>query len=188
MRILIASGRAHLKHTEGGDFREASWRAVRQGLMHADSVLLEPFYNYRLIVPSELVGRAINDIRSMSGDFTPEPMPDGSTILTGSAEMSHTLCGLLIEDVAAESAGTFYLAGLRDLQNTLFRSGVCLKLGHFYSLLSGITYIIGPPGPDKFGFTVSPFWGSWSSALICPRVWRAYRPLQYLRPLPGICS
>ena len=88
VRILIASGRAHLKHTEGGDFREASWRAVRQGLMHADSVLLEPFYNYRLIVPSELVGRAINDIRSMSGDFTPEPMPDGSTILTGSVPVS----------------------------------------------------------------------------------------------------
>ncbi len=88
VRILIASGRAHLKHTEGGDFREASWRAVRQGLMHADSVLLEPFYNYRLIVPSELVGRAINDIRAMSGDFTPEPMPDGSTILTGSVPVS----------------------------------------------------------------------------------------------------
>ena len=82
VRILIASGRAHLKHTEGGDFREASWRAVRQGLMHAENVLLEPFYNYRLIVPSELVGRAINDIRTMSGDFNPEQMPDGNTVTT----------------------------------------------------------------------------------------------------------
>ncbi|MBR2741032.1 MAG: TetM/TetW/TetO/TetS family tetracycline resistance ribosomal protection protein [Oscillospiraceae bacterium] len=88
VRILIASGRAHLKHTEGGDFREASWRAVRQGLMHAENMLLEPFYNYRLIVPSELVGRAINDIRAMSGDFSPEQMPDGNTVLTGSVPVS----------------------------------------------------------------------------------------------------
>ena len=88
VRILLASGRAHLKHTEGGDFREASWRAVRQGLMNAENVLLEPFYNYRLIVPSELTGRAINDIRAMSGDFITEQMPDGNTILTGSVPVS----------------------------------------------------------------------------------------------------
>ncbi|MBP0968654.1 MAG: TetM/TetW/TetO/TetS family tetracycline resistance ribosomal protection protein [Oscillospiraceae bacterium] len=88
VRILIASGRAHLKHTEGGDFREASWRAVRQGLMNAESVLLEPYYSYRLTVPSDLVGRAINDIRSMSGDFSPEQMPDGNTVLTGSVPVS----------------------------------------------------------------------------------------------------
>lgn len=88
VRILIASGRAHLKHTEGGDFREASWRAVRQGLMKAENILLEPFYNYRLIIPSELIGRAINDIRSMSGDFISEQMPDGKALITGTAPVS----------------------------------------------------------------------------------------------------
>ncbi len=88
VRILIASGRAHLKHTEGGDFREASWRAVRQGLMKAQNVLLEPYYSYRLMVPSELAGRAINDIRAMNGDFLTEALPDGTTLLTGSVPVS----------------------------------------------------------------------------------------------------
>lgn len=88
VRILIASGRAHLKHTEGGDFREASWRAVRQGLMKAQNVLLEPYYSYRLIIPTELIGRAINDIRSMYGDFVSEQMPDGNTMISGTAPVS----------------------------------------------------------------------------------------------------
>ena len=69
MRITLASGRAHLKHTEGGDFRQATYRAVRQGLMQARSVLLEPWYHFVIEVPAADIGRAISDVRAMGGDF-----------------------------------------------------------------------------------------------------------------------
>lgn len=71
MKITLLIGRAHLKHTEGGDFRQATYRAVRQGLMQAKSVLLEPWYDFTLTLPTEQVGRAITDIRAMSGSFEP---------------------------------------------------------------------------------------------------------------------
>lgn len=67
MRITLAAGKAHQKHTEGGDFRQATYRAVRQGLMEAQSVLLEPYYSFRLELPSEMIGRAMNDIQRMYG-------------------------------------------------------------------------------------------------------------------------
>ena len=69
MKITLAAGRAHLKHTEGGDFRQATYRAVRQGLMQAESVLLEPWYAFTLEVPAEQIGRAISDVRAMNGSF-----------------------------------------------------------------------------------------------------------------------
>lgn len=69
VRITLLTGRAHTKHTEGGDFRQATYRAIRQGLMQAESVLLEPVYEYRLELPRECSGRAIADMRRMSGDF-----------------------------------------------------------------------------------------------------------------------
>ena len=69
MKITIVAGRAHLKHTEGGDFRQATYRAVRQGLKSAESVLLEPWYSFVLEVPSEQVGRAMSDIGQMNGSF-----------------------------------------------------------------------------------------------------------------------
>ncbi|MBE6939414.1 MAG: GTP-binding protein [Ruminococcaceae bacterium] len=75
LRITLAAGRAHLKHTEGGDFRQATYRAVRQGLMQAESVLLEPYYSFRLEIPVEQLGRAINDLRARHGTFdAPESM------------------------------------------------------------------------------------------------------------------
>lgn len=78
MRITLASGRAHQKHTEGGDFRQATYRAVRQGLKKAEGILLEPYYDYRLEVPSDVVGRALSDLQRMQGTFgTPEQ--DGET-------------------------------------------------------------------------------------------------------------
>ena len=81
MKITLVSGRAHLKHTEGGDFRQATYRAVRQGLMQAKSVLLEPWYDFVLTVPTEAVGRAITDIRAMGGDFdAPEATGNVSTL------------------------------------------------------------------------------------------------------------
>ncbi|MDY6314329.1 MAG: translation factor GTPase family protein [Clostridia bacterium] len=85
MKITLTNGRAHQKHTEGGDFRQATYRAVRQGLMQAQSVLLEPWYDFRLEIPNECVGRAMTDITNMGGSFfQPEPSGDFS-VISGSA-------------------------------------------------------------------------------------------------------
>ena len=81
MKITLLVGKAHLKHTEGGDFRQATYRAVRQGLMQAKSVLLEPWYDFVLTCPTEQIGRAIMDIRAMGGEFdAPEPSGNLSTL------------------------------------------------------------------------------------------------------------
>ncbi len=81
MKITLLVGKAHLKHTEGGDFRQATYRAVRQGLMQAKSVLLEPWYDFVLTVPTEVIGRAITDIRAMHGEFdAPEAIGSRSTL------------------------------------------------------------------------------------------------------------
>ena len=88
MQITLVAGKAHQKHTEGGDFRQATYRAVRQGLKMAKSVLLEPVYQFRLEIPAENVGRAMSDLTRMNGEFQP-PQTDGETaILTGSAPVS----------------------------------------------------------------------------------------------------
>ena len=88
MRLTLTAGRAHLKHTEGGDFRQATYRAVRQGLMGAQSVLLEPWYDFRLELPGECLGRAMNDIQQMGGRFdSPEALGE-TALLTGSAPVS----------------------------------------------------------------------------------------------------
>lgn len=88
MKITLAAGRAHLKHTEGGDFRQSTYRAVRQGLMQAESVLLEPYYEFRLTVPQEMVGRALTDIQRMYGEFAP-PVTEGEfAVISGSAPVS----------------------------------------------------------------------------------------------------
>ncbi len=85
MHITLTTGKANQKHTEGGDFRQATYRAVRQGLKKAESILLEPYYSYRLEVPADMVGRAMTDIQRMSGSFD-TPLQDGEiAILTGSA-------------------------------------------------------------------------------------------------------
>ncbi len=86
MRITLVAGKAHKKHTEGGDFRQATYRAVRHGLMGASSVLLEPYYDFRLTLPEENIGRAISDIGLMHGDFSPPVMVgEGEMLLLGSA-------------------------------------------------------------------------------------------------------
>ena len=91
MKITLVAGRAHLKHTEGGDFRQATYRAVRQGLKSAESVLLEPWYSFVLEVPSEQVGRAMSDIGQMSGSFEGPEAEDkqGLVRLTGTAPASN---------------------------------------------------------------------------------------------------
>jgi len=88
MRITLIAGRAHQKHTEGGDFRQATYRALRQGLMQCESVLLEPVFSYTLEVPAEQLGRAMSDIQRMHGSFD-SPMTEGeNSILTGSVPVA----------------------------------------------------------------------------------------------------
>lgn len=98
VRVTLIAGRAHLKHTEGGDFRQATYRAIRHGLMQAPSVLLEPYYEYRLEVPDAVVGRAMTDVERMSGRFSVEQGRDGMSILTGEVPVS------TMQDYAGEVA------------------------------------------------------------------------------------
>ena len=103
IKITLVAGRAHLKHTEGGDFRQATYRAIRQGLMQAHNVLLEPYYSFRLEVPAGCVGRAINDIQKMEGTFE-GPEADGDMqVLKGKAPVS-LMSGYMAE-VNAYSGG-----------------------------------------------------------------------------------
>lgn len=88
MEIILKSGKAHPKHTEGGDFRQATYRAVRQGLRSAKSVLLEPYYDFTLEVPTENVGRAMSDIQFMHGTFNPPETDGENSVFTGSAPVS----------------------------------------------------------------------------------------------------
>ena len=88
VKITLAAGKAHLKHTEGGDFRQATYRAVRQGLMRAKSVLLEPWYAFRLELPTDQLGRAISDLQRMNGETEPPETWADETILTGAAPVA----------------------------------------------------------------------------------------------------
>lgn len=96
MKISLIAGRAHLKHTEGGDFRQATYRAVRQGLKKTKSILLEPYYSFRLEAPADSIGRAMTDIQRMSGRFDPPHVNGDIAILTGTAPVA-TMGGYQIE-------------------------------------------------------------------------------------------
>jgi small GTP-binding protein len=88
MKITLVSGKAHIKHTEGGDFRQATYRAVRQGLMCAQSILLEPWYNFRLEIPVDYVGRAMSDLLRMAGKVSQPETAGNEAVLTGCAPVS----------------------------------------------------------------------------------------------------
>ena len=111
LKITLMSGKAHTKHTEGGDFRQATYRAVRQGLMEAESVLLEPWYSYYLEVPMANVGRAMTDLQRMNGSFQQGDTVNGMTLLTGSAPVSQ------LRDYPIEVAS--YTHGLGRISCTL---------------------------------------------------------------------
>lgn len=120
VKITLLTGRAHVKHTEGGDFRQATYRAVRQGLMQAESVLLEPYYAFRLEVPADQIGRAITDIRAMGGTHD-SPAADGDRmVLTGSAPAA--AMGDYAVQVAAYTGGrgrlSCHVEGCRPCHNT----------------------------------------------------------------------
>ncbi len=88
MKITLVAGRAHQKHTEGGDFRQATYRAVRQGLMGAENLLLEPWYDFRIEVPGEFVGKVMTDILQRSGKLDPTETLGETTLVTGKAPVS----------------------------------------------------------------------------------------------------
>lgn len=111
MKISLVSGRAHAKHTEGGDFRQSTYRAVRQGLRQAKSVLLEPVYDFCLEIPAERVGRAMTDIQNMSGTFEPPEMENTMAVLRGTAPVVH------LREYASEV--TAYTKGMGHLTCTL---------------------------------------------------------------------
>lgn len=111
MKITLVAGRAHVKHTEGGDFRQATYRAVRQGLMSAESVLLEPWYDFRLELPAVYVGRAMTDLQRMGGECPPPETRGEEAVLTGSAPVEG------LQGYAAEV--TAYTRGRGRLQCTL---------------------------------------------------------------------
>ena len=117
MRITLMSGRAHQKHTEGGDFRQAVYRAVRQGLRQAESLLLEPYYDFRLEVPERLVGRAMTDIERMQGTFEPPMIENGRAVLGGRAPVV-CMDGYHTEVIS-------YTGGVGDLVCTLDGYGPC---------------------------------------------------------------
>lgn len=91
MKIILTAGRAHLKHTEGGDFRQAAWRAVRQGLRKAESVLLEPWYDVTLEVPPECIGRAMSDLQRMCGEFSSPEAEGEISVIKGSVPVSEIM-------------------------------------------------------------------------------------------------
>ncbi len=103
MKITLLTGRAHKKHTEGGDFRQATYRAVRQGLMEADSVLLEPYYAFTLEVPEKLAGRAMMDVERLCGKMEPPCMEAGHAVLTGIAPVA--TIGSYQKEVSAYTRG-----------------------------------------------------------------------------------
>lgn len=111
MKITLVTGRAHLKHTEGGDFRQATYRAVRQGLMQAKPVLLEPYYEFRLEVPEGMVGRAMTDIEKMHGNPGLPEIENGMSVLVGTAPV--------VSMRGYQKEVTEYTRGIGRLQCTL---------------------------------------------------------------------
>ncbi len=117
MKVTLLVGKAHLKHTEGGDFRQATYRALRQGLMQAKSVLLEPWYDFAITVPTELVGRTITDIRTMGGEFQSPEASGSLSTLTGLVPAAE------VRDYADQLAA--YTQGRGRLQLTLHGYAPC---------------------------------------------------------------
>ena len=110
IKITLVAGRAHVKHTEGGDFRQATYRAVRQGLMQAESILLEPWYDFRLEVPTTSLGRALSDLQRMGGECGDPVTVGDESVLTGAAPVSQ------LRDYAAQV--TAYTRGMGRLTCT----------------------------------------------------------------------
>ena len=129
MRITLASGRAHLKHTEGGDFRQATYRAVRHGLHRAECVLLEPVYEFRLELPSALIGRAMTDVQVMCGHFD-APVTEGEiSVLTGTAPAAK-MQGYQAELMAYSGGNGRLFCGLKGYEPCHNADEVIARIGY----------------------------------------------------------
>ena len=119
IKITLVAGKAHLKHTEGGDFRQATYRAIRQGIRTAESVVLEPYFDYELEIPTENVGRAISDLQRMSAEFDPPELVGDSSVIKGSAPVSEisTYQAELIEYTHGKGKISLSLSGYRECHN-----------------------------------------------------------------------
>ena len=119
MKLTLVAGKAHLKHTEGGDFRQATYRAVRQGLRNAESVLLEPYYEYELEIPTENVGRALADLQYMSAEFGSPETAGEMSVISGTAPVSEL--NSYQKDVIAYTRGrgrlSLNMCGYRECHN-----------------------------------------------------------------------
>ncbi|MBO4836619.1 MAG: TetM/TetW/TetO/TetS family tetracycline resistance ribosomal protection protein, partial [Clostridia bacterium] len=129
IRITLIAGRAHLKHTEGGDFRQATYRAVRQGLMQAPGILLEPWYDVRLELPQDCLGRAMNDLTRMGGSFAPAESAGEEYVLTGSAPVA-ALRGYAREVVAYTRGRGRLLCTLRGYAPCREQDSVVAAIGY----------------------------------------------------------
>ena len=129
MKLTLLIGRAHLKHTEGGDMRQATYRAIRQGLMQAKNVLLEPWYDFILTLPSHIIGRAITDIRAMGGDFDAPETAGELSVLRGTVPASEL--GDYADQVAAYTQGQGRLqVSLRGYQPCHNTEAVLAEIGY----------------------------------------------------------
>ncbi len=119
MKITLVAGKAHLKHTEGGDFRQATYRAVRQGLMQAESVLLEPWYEFILDLPTESVGKAMTDLGTMGGELSPPETQGERSVLRGFAPVSRIAdySGEVISYTHGKGRVSLTMAGYRPCTN-----------------------------------------------------------------------
>ncbi len=144
MRITLVAGKAHTKHTEGGDFRQATYRAVRQGLMSASCVLLEPVYAFELEIPTECIGRALTDIKKLYGRFEPPETIKDMTVITGVAPVS------TIGEYSAEVSA--YTGGRGSLR--------CVLRG--FEKCHNAEDVIGAAGYNAEGDTANP-----SSSVFC---------------------
>lgn len=129
MKLTLVAGKAHLKHTEGGDFRQATYRAVRQGLRLAESVLLEPYYDYEIELPTDNVGKAISDLQHMCAEFEAPESHGEMSIIRGNAPVSeiNDYRSELIAYTHGKGSISFALSGYKECHNT---EEVVAKIGY----------------------------------------------------------
>lgn len=129
IKFTLTAGRSHLKHTEGGDFRKAVYAAVRQGLFKAESVLLEPWYKFRIQVPMEFTGRVLSDITKMSGEFSPPETQGDKTVISGVCPLSEIMNYSRELAAFTSGKGVFFgsLTGYRECHNS---AEVIEKIGY----------------------------------------------------------
>lgn len=129
MKITLVAGRAHLKHTEGGDFRQATYRAIRQGLSQAENILLEPVYEFRLELPASIIGRAMSDIQAMHGRFEPPVIEGETSILTGTAPVV-TMQGYQKELIAYSGGSGRLFCSLKGYEPCHNAEEIITKIGY----------------------------------------------------------